>query len=171
MLIRMDRIMPAEQVRTMYGFPNELFKKVQPCLPVFYVGDDGEPCYLESVVDDVLKRLAASLGTMPEPAHKSLTNNNLVAPVQDMESKLDVDRGTFSASYRGKPCTLGNTKEFRVLERLNQTSGKFVTYDDLIDDVWGDDTTDESTVQKTVSNLRRKLTVLGGVKIVSFRQA
>lgn len=74
MLIRIDRILAAEQIRTLYGMPNELFTKVVSSLPVFCLGDDGTPSYLESQVDEFLHRMANSLGgsrievTTPHPA-------------------------------------------------------------------------------------------------------
>ena len=77
------------------------------------------------------------------------------------ESRLVVDPATFSARYRGKECVLGNTKEFRLLERLARSRGTFLRVFDLMDDVWPDSEPEKGTVQKTASNLRKKLAAAG----------
>lgn len=81
--------------------------------------------------------------------------------------ELLIDPETFSVSYRGVPCELGNIKEFHLLKRLSRRPGIYVSVSMLIDDVWKDENTDKGTVQKTVSNLRQKLNEakLTGVKI------
>lgn len=71
--------------------------------------------------------------------------------------KLVVDEKTFTAYFAGKDCFLGNTMEFWVLARLNQTPGVYVSYNDFRDDVWKNDQTENNTIQRTISNLRRKL--------------
>lgn len=71
--------------------------------------------------------------------------------------KLVIDRDTFTAWYNGEKCFLGNTIPFKVLVRLNQRPGTFVRIASLIDDVWGDVDTEDATVQRTVSSLRKKL--------------
>ncbi len=82
-------------------------------------------------------------------------------PATRDESRLVVDPATFSARYRGKECVLGNTKEFRLLERLARSRGTFLRVFDLMSDVWPDSDPEKGTVQKTVSNLRKKLAAAG----------
>jgi hypothetical protein len=73
--IRMDRILSVELVRIRYGFPKELFARIQPSLPILCIGDDGQPCYLESVVDDFLKQLARRIGaSTPKPGRPDTTS-------------------------------------------------------------------------------------------------
>ena len=79
--------------------------------------------------------------------------------------KLLIDPETFTAVYNGTKCELGNNKHFDVLKRLNQRPGAFVNIRSLIDDVWKDEDTEKGTVQRTVSDLRKKLTETFGTKI------
>jgi len=93
------------------------------------------------------------------------------APTDDGEDTADdhefiLDQDRFSVRYRGKECPLGNTKPFAVLKRLNEhrlaISEGFLPLNTLMDDVWGTDGMIEpATVQKTVSNLRKKLEAAG----------
>lgn len=82
-------------------------------------------------------------------------------PADRDEARLVVDPTTFSARYRGKECVLGNTKEFRLMERLARSRGTFLRVYDLMDDVWSGSDPEKGTVQKTVSNLRKKLAAAG----------
>jgi hypothetical protein len=70
---------------------------------------------------------------------------------------LVVDRGTFSVRWHGKTCSLGHTKEFLFIEYLSRKTGRFFSVADLVDAVWEGDDTEPNTIQKTVSNLRKKL--------------
>ena len=72
--------------------------------------------------------------------------------------RLEVDGEGFEVRRPGRPaCFLGNTREFRLAERLNRRPDRFVPLAELIDDVWGGTQVKANTVQKTVCNLRRKL--------------
>lgn len=87
MMIHLNRILSAEEVRTLYGFPSELFAKIQPSLPVLCGGDNGEPRYLESVVDEFLKQWARSLGsTRPEPGRPD-TTSDIATFVDELKTK------------------------------------------------------------------------------------
>ena len=68
-----------------------------------------------------------------------------------------MDPALFEARFRGKSCRLGNTLEFRLLERLNQQPNRYVSHNDLSNDVWGDDQTTKNSIQRVVCNVRRKL--------------
>jgi hypothetical protein len=70
---------------------------------------------------------------------------------------LVVDRGTFSVHWREKTCPLGHTKEFLFIEYLSRKPDRYFSVADLIDAVWEGDDTEPNTIQKTVSNLRKKL--------------
>lgn len=76
-------------------------------------------------------------------------------------SKPVVDHETFSVKYMGVECELRNTKEFALFERLNRRPGQYFSLDVLIQDVWDDELTQKNTVQRTFSNLRRKLREAG----------
>jgi DNA-binding response OmpR family regulator len=81
-------------------------------------------------------------------------------------SLLIVDRDTFCVRYAGRELPLGNTREFALLERLAHKPKHFVSYSDLSDDVWGRDDVETNTIQRTVSNLRRKLRQSGMESII-----
>jgi DNA-binding response OmpR family regulator len=68
-----------------------------------------------------------------------------------------LDPEGFEARLGNQSCFLGNTREFALLARLNRRPGRYVSYDHLRDDVWNDIETETNTIQRTVSNLRRKL--------------
>lgn len=97
-----------------------------------------------------------SVATSAEPAGKSKGRGKPV-----------VDRDTFTVQYVGKECELRNTKEFALFERLNRRPGQYFSIDTLIQDVWNDEPTEKNTIQRTVSNLRRKLREAGldGIEI------
>lgn len=75
--------------------------------------------------------------------------------------KLIVDEGTFTVSYRGKECFLGNTKPFWLLERLSRSRGTYIGTETLVEDVWHDQHVSQDTIHKTVSNLRKSLRKAG----------
>ena len=56
--------------------------------------------------------------------------------------------------------------EFALLDRLNRRPSLFVSYDQLREDVWEDIETEKNTIQRTVSNLRRKLKGAGLTSVV-----
>jgi hypothetical protein len=96
--------------------------------------------------------LASNLGVeLPVRADIGLSQ------AEDENSGLVVDRDRFEVRHRGKPCQLGNTIEFRVIERLARGRGTYISVDTLMDEVWDGETRTRGTVQKTISNLRRKL--------------
>ena len=88
------------------------------------------------------------------------------------QDEFVVDSGSYSVRYRGKECDLKNTNPFHVIARLNKSRGRFVNIRDLIDEVWGLDGADHSTVHTTVSKLRRKLEAsqIEGVRIESDKE-
>lgn len=70
-LIELNRLLTFEDIPSIYGGPMAVWERLRPHLPVFCT-HDGEPIYLESVVDDFLKALADGLQTdgsrvVPEP--------------------------------------------------------------------------------------------------------
>jgi DNA-binding response OmpR family regulator len=72
--------------------------------------------------------------------------------------ELIVDRDTFSVRYRGLECFLGFTMDFLLLERFQRSRGIYLSIRTLMQDVWPlGKVIDDATVQKTVSNLRKKL--------------
>jgi len=55
MLLKLNRFLTAEEVKTLYKFPDALFDRLKTFFPVQYYGKDGIPLYLESVLDKFLR--------------------------------------------------------------------------------------------------------------------
>ena len=88
---------------------------------------------------------------------------------QDHKSKgegISIDRCTFSVSYKGKTCALGNTMAFRLIERLNNAKGFYVDIGTLIRDVWKNKVVSDGAVQHQIGTLRKKLRKAGIANIV-----
>jgi len=68
-----------------------------------------------------------------------------------------IDPESLEVRFQGRECFLGNTNEMRLIERLYQSAGKYVSITVLGNDVWGDPEVEKNAIQRTVSNLRRKL--------------
>jgi len=98
-----------------------------------------------------LLSIACGRGARPGAARQSAAAGAAGPP------KLTMDVDTFEAQLGTKACPLGNTKEFHLLARLNRRPGVYVSVNSLRDDVWCDGETAKNTIQRTVSNLRRKL--------------
>jgi 7-cyano-7-deazaguanine synthase in queuosine biosynthesis len=80
--------------------------------------------------------------------------------------RLVLDSERFEARMGSCACFLGKTMEFALLDRLNRRPSLFVSYDQLREDVWEDIETEKNTIQRTVSNLRRKLKGAGLTSVV-----
>ncbi len=126
---------------------------------VVRVGEWAErpPIYLPLPIDDPQPPIAGETSDAPSSVVAPDEQHGQGTSPTTAANKLLVDRDTFSASYRGKTCPLGNTNEFILLERLARRPGVYVSISSLIDDVWHDENTEKNTVQRTVSNLRSKL--------------
>jgi DNA-binding response OmpR family regulator len=77
-------------------------------------------------------------------------------PPEPAERPL-LDESTLSVIWKGKSLHLGNTLEFRLLERLARCPNQYVTHLDLLRDVWEDEFTATATIRSLVRQLRRKL--------------
>ncbi len=96
--------------------------------------------------------LAAGLGvSLPAP------NAGTQSSSGDANVEFRIDRDHFCVWHRGCRCPLGNTIEFRTIERLGKRPGAYLSVDTLMKDVWEDEVRSRGAVQKTISNLRRKL--------------
>lgn len=85
----------------------------------------------------------------------------------EVDPAFRVDDETFAIWHGGKECRLGNTVEFRAIQRLARKPGRFVSIDALLESAWEGVVVNKNTVQKTMSNLRRKLRTAGveGIEI------
>lgn len=107
-----------------------------------------------SGIDDAARRDADALAVV-DAVLREVTEPN------QAEDKFVIDRETFSVRCGGKSCSLGNTKEFQLLERLHQARKTFLPIGVLMNDVWPDSEPEKNTVQKTVGNLRKRLRTAG----------
>jgi 7-cyano-7-deazaguanine synthase in queuosine biosynthesis len=77
-------------------------------------------------------------------------------------SRLALDEERFEARLAGgAPVFLGNTKEFWLLVLLNRRPGVYVPLSTLREQVWRGSNPATYTIQRTVSNLRRRLESAG----------
>ena len=75
-------------------------------------------------------------------------------------SRPVVDRTTFTVSWRGRTCRLGNTLLFWLFYRLARSTNCYVAHVDLLDDVWHG-AREASTIRGVVKRLRDQLTAAG----------
>lgn len=66
------------------------------------------------------------------------------------------DTEMLTITFQGKSCFLGNTLPFRFFVRLARRPNTYVTYEDLLSDVWDGTRTDEA-IRSVVKTLRSKL--------------
>jgi 7-cyano-7-deazaguanine synthase in queuosine biosynthesis len=106
--------------------------------------------------------LSMACGRTTKAAGKVSTDAVRHEVAKDQLKPLVLDRDTFEARRRdGRSCFLGNHKEFRLLERLNERPGNYFSVDTLREDVWEGLHVEKNTVQRTVSNLRQRVRGLG----------
>jgi DNA-binding response OmpR family regulator len=68
-----------------------------------------------------------------------------------------LDQSTLCVIWREKSLHLGHTRPFWVLDRLSRCPNQYVTYTDLLQDVWDDEELADATVRSAVRHLRTKL--------------
>jgi DNA-binding response OmpR family regulator len=73
---------------------------------------------------------------------------------------LVVDHKLLSVHFDGKTCFLGNTLSFRFLARLSERPNAYVSYEELLSDVWQGVRSD-AAVRSTVKTLRQRLRKAG----------
>jgi DNA-binding response OmpR family regulator len=106
--------------------------------------DERHRCVLD--IEGVVGRLAGSLG-------KSRTGRN--------RSSLAVLHDTFEVRWGDCICRFGPTTPFRLIERLSRRPNIYVTYEQLIDDVWDGQARSETAIRSAVRELRRILREAG----------
>jgi len=81
-------------------------------------------------------------------------------------AKPTIKEGTFEIAWKDKTCLLGNGMEFKVFEFLLRRPGFYYSTANLQEAVWGHDSmVEKNTIQRTVSNLRKKLTEAGMIAL------
>lgn len=79
---------------------------------------------------------------------------------QQTSNRPLADDETFSISWQGRECFLGNTLVFWVFERLARSPNRYVAHVDLLEEVWRGER-QASTIRGVVKRLRDQLTVAG----------
>lgn len=97
-------------------------------------------------LDQLLKALEKSI--------EQIEKNRIVALKIDPDYTYDYDNK--SLFYRGKPIIL-NKKEMLFFEMLLSNQNRIVHYEELQENVWGDDVMTDSALRSLVRNLRKKL--------------
>ena|SRR5690349_14552413 len=67
-----------------------------------------------------------------------------------------VDEELLEIRYRGRKCFLGNTLPFRFFARLHRRPNSYLTYEELLEDVW-DGIRSDSAIRTVVKRLRNIL--------------
>jgi hypothetical protein len=94
----------------------------------------------------------------------------IVTPVKTEPGSVVISRERFTVECLGKTCPLGNTKVFRLAERLHAARGNYVSYGSLVKDVWDGDSVENATIHQAVKVLRRKLRAAGMAEVVILAQ-
>lgn len=72
-----------------------------------------------------------------------------------------VDHSTLSVLWDGRTCQLGYTVLFKLADRLSRRPNQFVTFDQLLRDVWDGGFRSPDTIRSAVRNLRQRLSDAG----------
>ena len=70
------------------------------------------------------------------------------------------ERTTLRILWRGRSCFLGNTLLFRFFERLARSPNRYVSHEDLLEDVWGGPR-ESVTIRGVAKRLRDRLMQAG----------
>jgi DNA-binding response OmpR family regulator len=119
------------------------------------VSAQSEDLVRQNLPPNCLLRLCLGAPVRPTPAAEP--NGQVAPPDSAGVSSFRLDPETFKAHFRAQECFLGNTIEYRLLERLWRARGRFVSYATLVKDVWAGYPAEKNTIQRTVSCLRRSL--------------
>jgi len=104
---------------------------------------------MEQTMTLLNEELALDTVTFWKTRH-SLTASSRVA------SQLVVDHEHLRVSFRGKTCFLGNTLPFRLFACLASRPNAYLTYEELLDEVW-DGIRSDSAIRSVVKRLRARL--------------
>jgi DNA-binding response OmpR family regulator len=135
--------------------------------------NDDDAALLESLLSKIIGALMPAPGALRnaevaleilrrlkgEHGHRS----DLVVP--DL-----IDDGRFTVRWNGAECHLGWTVSFRLFRRLARPANHYVSTELLLEDVWEDERTEDTTVRSAVRNLRRKLEEAGMAELAEAIQ-
>ena len=101
---------------------------------------------------------AASLGS--DRSRAALTTAAAIARSNPVPSFGSCAGARFTVTLGGRTCRLGNTIPFRFLARLADSPGRYVSHEQLIEDVWDGHGSDDA-LRSVVKHLRRRLREAG----------
>lgn len=108
--------------------------------------------YTHSLVVEQMESMISVLTKLLDADEQSLTAKR----ARRREGWPISNRDTLSIEWEGKSCFLGNTLLFWFFERLARTPNRYVSHQQLLDDVWGGDR-QPTTIRGVVKRLRDKL--------------
>jgi hypothetical protein len=97
----------------------------------------------------------------PEPTDPPGGEANHPVDESPDEAVLRIHEELFQIQWGNCQCSLGNTKEFALFRLLYQKKGKYVSLQTIQTIVWNDDKVEKNSIQKLVSELRKKLRATG----------
>jgi hypothetical protein len=112
--------------------------------------EEAAPGIVSGLVPGIIAALPQSLASVPSvtPSGKSSARHSII------------DEATFSVRWANRTCYLGNTKPFRLMERLARRPDHLVLCETLLDELW-DEQSSREVLRAAVKLLRRKLTSAG----------
>ena len=104
--------------------------------------------------DDILafvenSRHANSVATPPQESNPSIL-------FDAVSGRSVADADTLSINWNGRTCYLGFTLPFQLFEALVRRPNRYITREQLLDDVWGVSRSD-AAVRSVVRDLRKRL--------------
>ena len=122
---------------------------------------------LDAGADDYLPKPFAT-GELLARVRAMLRRKDNFAPDTFTFGHLTLNRSTYELVCGDKNQPL-SAKEFQIMEMLMQNSGAIVTAEQLITHIWGWNTdVDTSVVYVHISNIRKKLDVIGAKVTIKF---
>ncbi len=127
-------------------------------------GNDHEPQHLHALLQTLASDLR-ELASKAEAGIKLLETRPLDLRPEGCPRRAKtppdlIDAETFSVHWRGKTCHLGYTVLFRLIDHLARHANRFVSHQQLLDDVWGGPRS-ASAVRSAVTGLRTRLNEAG----------
>ena len=120
-------------------------------------------------IREVLRSLAFTHSLVVEQMESMISVLTKLLELDELSSTLRcsrrkgwpvANRDTLSVEWEGKSCFLGNTLLFWFFERIARTPNRYVSHQQLLDDVWGGNR-HPTTIRGVVKRLRDKLAKVG----------
>ena len=115
---------------------------------------------LQTTVSEIVGIMARVVPAPDGPGSLS----NLMGKADDEPALFDrpiVDMVAMTVTWRGGRCPLGYTRLLDLMERLVRNPRRWIPYDRLLREVWGDEMLGENTIKVAVTRLKAKLIEYG----------